>query len=329
MERFFISAVVAVLLIRAWLELTGYPQIGGHGLHIAHMLFGGAGMMIALLASFAFLGPRVRRVAATVGGIGFGAFIDELGKFITSDNDYFYRPAVALIYVVFVLIFIAGERLTTEVDPTPEERLAQALDVIAGAVIDRYPVKEQQLAAQLLAQSNPANPLVPALMDALAQIAAEPDPPLQFADRIMARVTSSYRLLVEKSWFLKLVLIVAGVITLLNLRELAVILLEDPTNGGVQAYIDSTAGLLLLANLIGGALLIVGLVQLRGPDLDAFIWFRRAVLVSLLVAQPLAFYEQQWLALIGLAINLMLLSALEFAIAHETELNAQIPAGIP
>ena len=117
LERFFVSAVVAVLLIRAWLGLTGYPQIGGDGLHIAHMLFGGIGMLIALLASLTFLGRRTRVFAAIVGGAGFGAFIDELGKFITSDNNYFYQPAVALIYVVFVLLFIAGERLAYRLPP--------------------------------------------------------------------------------------------------------------------------------------------------------------------------------------------------------------------
>src|SRR5215207_377241 len=176
LERFFVSAVVAVLLIRAWLGLTGYPQIGGHGLHIAHMLFGGIGMLIALLASLAFLGRRSRSFAAIVGGAGFGAFIDELGKFITSDNNYFYEPAVALIYVVFVLIFIARERLATDSHPTPDERLAQALDVITSAVIGGYPKREQDKALQLLAESDPRNPLVSALETALAQIAATPEP---------------------------------------------------------------------------------------------------------------------------------------------------------
>ncbi len=65
-------------------------------------------------------------------------------------------------------------------------------------------------------------------------------------------------------------------------------------------------------------MLIAGLLHLRGSLLAAFQWFRRSVLVSLLVAQPLAFYEQQWTALIGLALNLVLLSALEFGIARES-----------
>src|SRR5215212_1337187 len=156
LERFFVSAVVTVRLISAWLGLTGYPQIGGDCLHIAHMLFGGIGMLIALLASLTFLGQRTRVFAAIVGGAGFGAFIDELGTFITSNNNYFYQPAVAPIYVVFVLLFIAGERLATDAHPTPDEFLAQALDVVTSATIEGYPKREFEQASQLLAASDPA-----------------------------------------------------------------------------------------------------------------------------------------------------------------------------
>ncbi|MBA3450409.1 MAG: hypothetical protein H0T18_04270 [Chloroflexia bacterium] len=318
LERFFVSGVAAVLLIRGWLGLTGYPQIGGDGLHVAHMLFGGIGMLIALLAGFAFIGSHVRGFAAIVGGAGFGAFIDELGKFITSDNNYFYQPAVAMIYVVFILIFIAGERLTTDSHPTPDERLAQALDVISGSVIDGYPKRERDLAMELLSQADPNNPLAPALRRALAQIAATPEPEEEFPGRLASRIASSYTWLVGQRWFLTLVLSIAVLATIFSLRSLSITILADPDDNRLQAYLDSTAGLLLVANLIFGALLIAGLIRLRHSLLAAFQWFRRAVLVSLLVAQPLAFYEQQWAALFGLAFNLVLLSALEFGITRET-----------
>jgi hypothetical protein len=86
----------------------------------------------------------------------------------------------------------------------------------------------------------------------------------------------------------------------------------------LQAYVESTTGLLSIVTVIAGALLVAGLLFLRNSLLTAFQWFRRSVLVSLLVAQPLAFYEQQWTALVGLALNLVLLSALEFGIARES-----------
>lgn len=318
LERFFVSAVAAVLVIRAWLAATGYPQIGGHGLHIAHMLFGGLGMLVALLASLIFLGSRVRQFAAIAGGVGFGAFIDELGKFITSDNDYFYQPTVALIYVIFVLLFIIGERLATEAHPTPDERLAQALEVVSGAVTEEFPARERALAMRLLAQSDPANPLVPALRGAIMRIAATPDPQPGIAVQASRRVARDYTWLAGQRWFLTLILAIAGAAIAFSLRELAVTVLANSENGRIRAYVDSTGGLLVVVNAVAFALLLAGLLMLRRSLLDAYRWFRRSVLVSLLVAQPLAFYTQQWTALVGLGLNLVLLSALEFAITRES-----------
>src|SRR6266511_1039509 len=92
-ELFFVAAIASLLLIRGALALSGFPQVGGGGLHIAHMLWG-------LLLLLGFVGRRALFVAALLSGIGFGTFIDELGKFITSDNDYFFRPAIAVVYVI-------------------------------------------------------------------------------------------------------------------------------------------------------------------------------------------------------------------------------------
>ena len=61
--------------------------------------------LLAIGLVLSYIGPKVRRTAAVLGGVGFGFFVDELGKFITSDNDYFFKPAAGVIYMVFVLLF--------------------------------------------------------------------------------------------------------------------------------------------------------------------------------------------------------------------------------
>ena len=130
LESFLVAAVASVLAIRWLLALTGFPKLGDGGVHIAHMLWGGALMLVALLLLFAYLDRPVQHVAAIVAGLGFGTFIDEIGKFVTADNDYFFHPAVALIYVVLVALFIAGRTLLGGRALTETEALANALDLL-------------------------------------------------------------------------------------------------------------------------------------------------------------------------------------------------------
>lgn len=58
-------------------------------------------ILVDLILLLAILGGRIRSTAAIIGGLGFGKFIDELGKFITSDNNYFFQPTVAINYAIF------------------------------------------------------------------------------------------------------------------------------------------------------------------------------------------------------------------------------------
>src|SRR6202521_6462013 len=156
LETFLVSAVAAVLTVRFFLGATGYPQLGGRGLHIAHMLWGGALMLAAVLVLLGYLGHRVRRAAAVLAGIGFGLFIDELGKFITSDNNYFYRPAIALIYVVFVLLFLWWRSLERHRVWDEETYLANALMLLQDAALHDLDPAEKYHLIRWLRQSGAA-----------------------------------------------------------------------------------------------------------------------------------------------------------------------------
>jgi hypothetical protein len=198
--------------------------------------------------------------------------------------------------------------------------LAQATAVVTGTVVEGYPASARDLAMRLLADSDPRNPLVPALRDALARIVTRPDPPPWFVTRVTQRLAAAYARLTDHPRFTWLILAVVAVASALSLGQAAVSVLTDPADQQVRLYLDTIADFLVLVNLIAGIMLVAGLLALRRSRLDAFRWFRLAVLVSLLLAQPLAFYEQQWSALVGLALNLVFLSALDYGIAREMAL---------
>jgi hypothetical protein len=104
-----VSFVVAVVGTRWFLQATGYPQVGGGELHVAHMLWGGLALLIAALLGLVVSASWVPTVMAILTGAGTGLFIDEVGKFITASNDYFYPLAAPLIYglvLALVLVFI-------------------------------------------------------------------------------------------------------------------------------------------------------------------------------------------------------------------------------
>ncbi|MBD3179607.1 MAG: hypothetical protein GF417_08330 [Candidatus Latescibacteria bacterium] len=53
----------------------------------------------------------MRRFGAFLAGLGFVTFIDEIGKFITHDNDYFFKPTAMILYTLFMLLFLAARSL--------------------------------------------------------------------------------------------------------------------------------------------------------------------------------------------------------------------------
>ena len=88
---------------RLFLQLTGYPRLGNSELHIAHVLWGGLLLYIATLVPMLYANRWSFVFSSIVSGIGIGLFIDEVGKFITQTNDYFYPPAAPIIYSLFLV----------------------------------------------------------------------------------------------------------------------------------------------------------------------------------------------------------------------------------
>jgi hypothetical protein len=137
-EQYLFLTLVAfaatVMATRVYLELTGYPRIGGGELHIAHALFGGFFLFIAAILPIVLSGRRVLRLAAVLGGVGIGLFIDEVGKFITTSNDYFFPAAAPLIYATFLLAVLVYLRVRRRVQRDPRSLLLTSLQLMEEAV---------------------------------------------------------------------------------------------------------------------------------------------------------------------------------------------------
>ncbi len=130
-DTFLFTSAATVLITRTYLELTGYPQIGGHSqLHIAHVLWGGLLLFVAMTIMMVSVGSTAKFWASLIGGIGFGLFIDEIGKFLTKDVNYFFKPAIAIIYGVLITAYVIGREVLRRVKLTgPRTRALVAIGI--------------------------------------------------------------------------------------------------------------------------------------------------------------------------------------------------------
>ncbi|UCC63208.1 MAG: hypothetical protein JSV36_21135, partial [Anaerolineae bacterium] len=116
------------------LELTGYPQLGNSVLHIAHALWGGLLLFVAVLLPLAFANRWALQASALLGGMGIGLFIDEVGKFITQANDYFFPPSLSIVYGFLLLTAFIYFHFRRPQRRDPRQALYRALEGLQDAL---------------------------------------------------------------------------------------------------------------------------------------------------------------------------------------------------
>jgi len=326
-ETWLVAAVATVLVIRTQLWLTNYPQLGGAGLHIAHLLWGGLFMALTIGLLLTYVGPGVRTPAAVLGGIGFGFFIDELGKFITADNNYFFEPAAALIYLVFVGAYMLMRSVQRRRGLTPAERVANAADVLVEAAMHRMDETERERALTLLRDGAGDDAFLAALRRALRDADALPPRPPGAPARAAAAVRSEATRLARHPAFPAVLTAVFAlwaafsVLTVLMLVLWAGFGVGSAAPGFISDRIEdlSFINIASIASSFVAALLVAdGIVRLRrGARRAAFERFEQAMLVSIFVTQTFSFVESQFHAVFGLGLAIVLLVAVRRMVAAE------------
>ncbi len=138
-----LSFAGSVTLTRLFLNLTGFPQLGGGVLHIAHVLWGGLLLFVAALFPLILANRWALDVSAFLSGIGVGLFIDEVGKFITQQNDYFFPAAAPIIYALFLITLLIYSRVRRNRGSDPRRSIYLALEQMEDVIDHDFSEREK------------------------------------------------------------------------------------------------------------------------------------------------------------------------------------------
>jgi hypothetical protein len=334
-DSFWLILIVAngitVIATRILLELTGYPQIGGGGeFHVAHVLWGGLLLFVAVSLPLTFANRIALWSAATLGGVGTGLFIDEVGKFITSSTDYFTPLAFPIIYAFIVacvwmymrirrrhprdartLLYHALEDmkqvLDNDLDPFEHRELVDELRQVAASATD---ANERHLGEALLRYamsrdirlSLAPNPLERLLVDARRLLAGTPP------RRVLTGILVAGFGLLGVGAAVKLASVVAlaqGTGPLRAALE-GVTVQNGTTNYTLHSPLFFT--IMTVAALgIGLLAMATAILLLAGRGTLALRVGVFALIVSLTIVAPLTFYFSQLYALVDVAGQLFLI----------------------
>ena len=284
-------------------------------------------MLAALILLLGYLGRRSRRWAALLGGVGFGTFIDEVGKFVTRDNDYFYRPAVALIYVVFVLAYLAMRSIQRRTVLTREEYVVNALQELEEAAMHDLQREERERALLYLARAGPEDSLSGELAAVVRGLQEVPPRRPTLLERGAAELLRQYRRLTRRAVFWRALVLFFVAQIAVKLVHVAILIWYPEAGESLAARlafmsrrIDDYAlpeWLQLGSSLLSAVFVGAGIVALRHSRQAALRHFQRSILVSVFVTQVFMFYRSQWEALAVLGFNLLVLLGLGYMRAHE------------
>lgn len=329
-DLFLIAAVTTVLVIRLQLWITNYPSLSPGKLHIAHLLWGGVFMTAAIWMLASYIGRRTVAPGVILGGIGFGFFIDEVGKFVTADNNYFFQPTATIIYLVFILLFFAskwiGHRRMSE-----RERLGNAAALASERFMDGMGTYERQSAIDLL-EPIKSNPQAAGLLDAVKREKPDPEEDPGRLERLVLWMQRTYDGWVQTTWFQVVMIgaVIAGVlITAAGIIGL-IFFTGSPSSVPVSSYRADGIENLKIGNIIplisSSITCVIGIAGiwplLRGSRVKAYRRFRLALQISIFITYPFIFAEDSFSAVTGLLITLAALGTVSAMLRQETQRRA-------
>jgi hypothetical protein len=320
-----LSSVATVITVRSFLALTGYPQIGSGTLHIAHVLWGGLILYIAAILPLIYLNPRLHIIGAVLSGVGVGLFIDEVGKFITRQYDYFFPAAAPIMYVffLFVIILVIMIRRPPVVDGRAElvqtleivrEQLYRPLDQLERAHVERDMNRVMETDPNILHKDLARHLLELVRADTRRMPEKSLSWWLRIADRFVKWLTER-----RLSWLLGVGMALLGLFTLKN--PLQIWLELSMPGSALVAFLHAHSGRQIpaieaqglfslrlgLEVVVGLMLLVSAILLLVGKKRLAISLGYLSLLLSIAVLDMLLFYFEQFSTILVVVFQFMVL----------------------
>jgi len=327
-----LSFAASVALTRLFLKLTGYPQLGGGTIHIAHVLWGGMLLFVAALLPLVFANRWVYTTGAVVAGLGIGLFIDELGKFITQANDYFYPPAAPIIYAFFLVTVLLYLQVRRPASRDARAELYHALEALEE-VLDHDLAEDERadLEARLhVVATSSDRPDLVRLANLLHgfltsdSLHLAPDLPTSW-ERLQTWARTLEGRWARRPWLRAFLVFGLGSLSVLALAKLAMLLLASSTPGGLErrilelvavGQVASAGGLswfsarLALEGAVGMLLLLAAGLLVAGKERLALGLGYLGLLLSLTTVNLLLFYFDQFSTIVLAAAQFVVLLTL-------------------
>lgn len=321
-ENFFLATILTILVVRFFLKLSGYPQLGGGGLHIAHMLWGGLVLMMCLLINLLFMDRRLRAASAIVGGIGFGLFVDELGKFVTADNNYFFQPTIAILYVLFVLLFLLIHAMKNLMTISKEEYISNALDIFRNSLVHGISEFEKEQVLIYLKEAR-ADFRLPDLYKVVKEEEFPRREVFATIQRWKVGFIKGLDWLVGKKVFQVIVILIIELQALFSFLIIGLAVLyysnvfPDYIKESIALDFDFASVAAIVSSFLAGILAVLGVLVFTKSRQAAFTFIKYSLFVSIFLVQIFIFWLDQFGGLVGLVFNIVALETVNVILAKE------------
>jgi hypothetical protein len=311
-------AVAGVLANRIFLVITGYPQLGNGTLHISHAIWGGVMMLVALVFAVASIAPGAPLFVAIVGGAGFGWFVDELGKYITRDVDYFFKPTLALIYTIFIVMYFAFRGLRRNRDET-QAALLNAVEAMRHGILGRLDEPRRAEALSMLQTVSVDNRSGAQLQDILIELETVPAKERR-STQLLHSARAHLEHLAGRPTF---PIFFGGVFVLLAMNDAAQVVDQAFFGPGVHSVSEWAITVTCLVTFVFA---VIGVVVMYRSRLTGYKWLEASLLVSILITQIFLFHEAQFEAVVDLAFTLVFWMILRAAVDVQESVDSVDPA---